>query len=40
MGEVGVVRGDLGIELLVAGSEALEHGPGAGSDLVVAGSGA
>jgi hypothetical protein len=40
LGEVAVVRGDLLVELLVAGREAFERGPGAGSDLVVTGLGA
>ena len=39
LGEVAVVRGDLLVELLVAGREAFERGPGAGSDLVVTGLG-
>ena len=34
------LRGDLLVELLVAGREAFERGPGAGSDLVVTGPGA
>lgn len=40
LGEIAVVRGDLLVELLVAGREAFERGPGAGSDLVVTGLGA
>jgi hypothetical protein len=39
LGEVAVVRGDLLVELLVAGREAFERGSGAGSDLVVTGLG-
>lgn len=34
------MRGDLLVELLVAGREAFERGSGAGSDLVVTGLGA
>ena len=40
LGEVAVVRGDLLVELLVAGCEAFERGLGAGSDLAVTGLGA